>query len=189
MKTLIVVDAQNDFFPGGALPVNTAAKIVPTVTQLLDKMDLVVWTKDWHPNCHCSFKENGGPWPAHCVQGSEGARIVPALEALIHLGGDGPYIVNKGKSHDADSYSAFYDDNGITTGLTDFLRNKGADLLHICGVATEYCVKFTALDAIKDGFSVALIEQGIAGLGEESSQKAIDEVLEAGGILVTDIGR
>lgn len=194
MKTLILVDIQNDFLPGGALAVPDGDAIVPVVNRLLPRYDLVVATQDWHPADHGSFAANhpgrspfeqidlnGLPqtlWPAHCMQNTGGACFAPSLDTRRIA-----RIFPKGTDPRVDSYSGLFD-NGrrSATGLGDWLRRQGADELHICGLATDYCVKFTALDAIAEGFRVALITDACRGidLPKGNIDAALTEMKDAG---------
>lgn len=194
MRALILVDIQNDFVTGGALAVNEGEQIVPVVNKILAKFDLVVATQDWHPQNHGSFAANhkgkkigdivdlAGTdqylWPVHCVQNSNGAQFHSGLDtSQIDT------VFQKGTDPTIDSYSGFFD-NGHkkSTGLADFLKEKGVKELFICGLATDYCVKFTTLDAINEGFSTTLIEDACRGvnLSPEDSDNAIAEMQSAG---------
>lgn len=176
MRALVLVDIQNDFVPGGALPVSEGDRIVPVVNRLQPCFDLVVATQDWHPPEHGSFASNhpgrnpgevielhGLPqilWPAHCVQHSPGADFVAGLERDRWEG-----IFQKGTDPAIDSYSGFFD-NGHrkATGLGDGLRERGVAEVFIAGLATDYCVKFTALDARELGFRTHLITDACRGV-------------------------
>lgn len=167
-KALILVDLQNDFLPGGALAVPGGDEVIPLANRLMDDFGLVVATQDWHPPDHGSFAANhpgrqvfetidlhGLPqtlWPVHCVQGTAGADFAPGLETS-RIG----RIFRKGTRPDIDSYSGFHD-NGHrqSTGLAGWLREQGVREVTVCGLATDYCVKFTALDALAEGFAVTL---------------------------------
>jgi nicotinamidase/pyrazinamidase len=199
MKALIIVDVQNDFLPGGALAVSEADAIVPTINRLMPRFDHVIATQDWHPANHGSFAANhpgrkpgeviqlGGLtqilWPVHCVQGTRGAQFAGHLNthAIQH-------VVQKGCDANIDSYSGFFD-NGHrkSTGLADYLRAAGVDEVFICGVATDYCVKFTALDAVQLGFKVSLIVDACCGvnLHPEDVGNSIEEMRTAGVKVIT----
>ena len=194
MNALILVDIQNDFVPGGALAVPEGDAIVPLVNRLQPRFDLVVATQDWHPADHGSFAANcpgrqpgevidlqGLPqilWPAHCVQGTPGADFVPGLNRerwdRVFVKGTDPAI---------DSYSGFFD-NGHrqATGLGEYLREKGVTDVYVVGLATDYCVKFTALDALQLGFRVHLIEDACRGVNLQPGDvdRAIAEMRGAG---------
>lgn len=178
MKTLIVVDAQNDFMPGGTLPVTDSDKIVPEINEIRKEFDLVIFTKDWHPAKHCSFKENGGIWPVHCVQSTNGSALHRDLAIKPE-----DKIIMKGTDLTVDSYSAFYDnERKHKTELTDFLKSKGVKKVAIAGLATDYCVKFTALDAVSEGFQVALYLPACRGvdINPGDVNKALEEMRKAG---------
>jgi nicotinamidase/pyrazinamidase len=194
MKALIIVDVQNDFCPGGALAVADGDAIVPVINSLHGKFDLVVATQDWHPPDHASFASNhanrtigelininGHPqvlWPDHCVQGSEGAALRADLDQSKIA-----KVFQKGQNREVDSYSGFFD-NGhqIATGLGDYLNEAKVDEVYLCGLATDYCVKFTALDARMLGFETVLVTDACRGvnLQADDSEKAIAEMREAG---------
>jgi nicotinamidase/pyrazinamidase len=146
MEALVIVDVQNDFCPGGALAVADGDAVVPEVNALAARVPFVVATRDWHPPDHGSFRERGGIWPAHCVAGTDGAELHPGVErSRIDT------IVDKGQSVDSDGYSGFE-----ATGLERTLRAHGVDRVHIAGLALDYCVRATALDARRAGFAVTL---------------------------------
>ncbi|NLE01137.1 MAG: bifunctional nicotinamidase/pyrazinamidase [Fibrobacter sp.] len=177
MRALIIVDVQYDFMPGGALGVSQGDVIATPINRVRDRFDFVVFTQDWHPADHCSFKVNGGMWPVHCVQGSKGAEI----DARILR--DGDMIVKKGVNQDIDSYSGFWDnERKHKTGLDDLLKSKNIDTVYICGLATDYCVKFTALDAVDAGYRVFLIKDACRGVEVTpgDSERAVAEMLNAG---------
>lgn len=170
MKTVVIVDPQIDFMPGGALSVPDGDKIVPVINSVLKSFDLVVATQDWHPGSHRSFASNhsgrepfsetilnGLPqvlWPDHCVQGSSGAQFHPGLDLRPVEA-----IFRKGMNPEIDSYSGFYD-NGrrVSTGLAGYLREKGVTEIHFCGLAADICVLYTIRDAVREGFSALLID-------------------------------
>ncbi len=175
---LIVVDLQNDFMPWGALPVPGADLIIPVVNDYLENFKKVgapvFATRDWHPENHISFKENGGLWPRHCVQWSKGSQFPESLK----LPKDS-FIINKGDRPELEAYSAFQG-----TVLNDLLKERGVKRVFICGVATDYCVFNTALGAINLGYFVFVLEDGVKGVSEESSRKALDKLLKRGAVLV-----
>jgi len=176
MRALILVDIQNDFLPGGALPVPDGDKVIPLINRLQAAFPLVVATQDWHPANHGSFTANHPGkkvleqidlnglrqtlWPVHCVQGTAGAELAPDLQrARIAK------IFPKGTDAGIDSYSGFFD-NGHRrgTGLGEWLRAHGATEVFVCGLATDYCVKFTALDAAQLGFKTSFIADASRGV-------------------------
>lgn len=176
MKALLVVDIQNDFCPGGALAVPDGDTIVPTVNKLIDQFDTVIQTQDWHPAGHHSFASSHDGkdpydtvemdygtqvlWPNHCVQGSEGAEFHPDLNTTKTQ-----VIIRKGFRKSIDSYSTFYEnDNETPTGLTGYLRDRGITDLYTVGLATDFCVKWSILDGIKEGFSMYIVEDAVKGI-------------------------
>jgi nicotinamidase/pyrazinamidase len=193
-KALILVDVQNDFIPGGALAVPEGDLIVPVANQMMKKFDLVVATQDWHPPDHGSFASrypgkkpgefvnlNGLEqilWPDHCVAHTQGAAFVSGLDV------DGiAHVVKKGMDKGVDSYSGFFDnDHRKSTGLGEYLRDQEVDQVAIVGLATEYCVKFTALDARRLGFETRLIREGVRGveLNPGDCEKAFTAMRDAG---------
>ncbi|HUH04308.1 MAG TPA: bifunctional nicotinamidase/pyrazinamidase [Kofleriaceae bacterium] len=194
MKALILVDIQNDFCPGGALEVAHGDEVVPVANELVGRFELVVATQDWHPADHGSFAANHPGkqpyevielhglsqvlWPVHCVQGSRGAAFVEALDTSAIT-----KVFQKGTDPTVDSYSGFHD-NGRrkATGIGDYLRERGVDQVYVMGLATDYCVKFTALDAVSEGFDTFLIEDGCRGveLQPGDSESAVAEMRDAG---------
>lgn len=198
MDALVLVDIQNDFLPGGALAVPQGDQVVPVANELMTRFELVVATQDWHPAGHGSFAsqhagravgdvvELGGLdqilWPDHCVQGTPGAELAPGLHAS-RIG----RIIHKGIDHGIDSYSTFFD-NGHqrATDLEPYLREHGVDSVYLLGLATDYCVKFSALDALQLGFAVYLVTDGCRGvdLNAGDVEAALREVAEAGAQLV-----
>ena len=185
MKALILVDIQNDFLPGGALAVPEGDKIIPVVNRLLAAFPLVVATQDWHPANHGSFAANhpgkqpyeqidlnGLPqtlWPVHCVQGTPGAELAKGLdrERLAK-------ISPKGTAAGIDSYSGLFD-NGRrqSTGLGEWLQARGVTEVFVCGLATDYCVKFTALDAAQMGFTTSFIADASRGVNLRPNDVAV----------------
>jgi nicotinamidase-related amidase len=169
---LIIVDVQNDFCPGGALAVPHGDEVVAPINRLLQYPWLAVATKDWHPAEHCSFQAQGGPWPPHCVQRTAGAELHPELDTA-HI----QVIITKGSRPDRDAYSGF---DG--TNLTNLLREKGVSRVVVCGLATDYCVRATAQDALKEGFEVLVPEDAIRGVevNPGDCQRAVEELKTAG---------
>jgi len=194
MKALILVDIQNDFVTGGALAVPEGETIIPTVNQLQKHFELIIATKDWHPEEHGSFAANHSDkqpgeridlhgleqvlWPIHCVQDTEGAEFVAELDtSKVDM------IFVKGTDETIDSYSGFFD-NGHrkSTGLGQYLKAKQVTEVYVVGLATDYCVKFTALDALELGFETYLIEDASKGvnLAEGDVEKAVAEMRKKG---------
>jgi len=175
MKALIVVDLQYDFMPGGSLPVPEGDKIYQQINTIRDSFDLVVFTSDWHPANHCSFKENGGIWPVHCVQYTEGAQI----DKRVIRNND--IVITKGVNQDVDSYSGFWDnERKHKTDLDSILLMRKIDTVYVCGLATDYCVKFTALDAKELGYNTYVITDACKGVNMNPGdvEKAIKEMKE-----------
>jgi nicotinamidase-related amidase len=175
---LIVVDFQNDFTPGGALAVAHGDEIAGAINELSRSggFDLVVATRDWHPPDHASFAAQGGPWPEHCVAGSPGAELHPALDRSgIDL------IVDKGQDRTTEGYSGFEG-----TDLAAMLRERQIDEVLICGLATDYCVKHTALDALHAGLRVSVAERAVRGVEVTPGDcaRALDELRQAGALVV-----
>jgi nicotinamidase/pyrazinamidase len=144
MQALIVVDVQNDFCPGGALAVPDGDAVVEVVNRLASDASFVVATRDWHPPDHGSFAAQGGPWPVHCVRDTPGAQIHPGID-IGHIDA----VVDKGQERDREGYSGFED-----TDLERLLRERGVETVDVAGLALDYCVKATALDARRAGFAV-----------------------------------
>ena len=198
MDALLVVDIQNDFLPGGALGVPDGDKVIPVINRLMECFALVLATQDWHPADHGSFAANHPNrrpgevidlhglmqvlWPVHCVQGSPGADFSAQLRTeRIRK------VFQKGIDPDIDSYSGFFD-NGRkrSTGLVDYLRDQEVSGLFICGLATDYCVRFSTLDSIGSGFRTMVIEDACRGvdLKPGDSAAAIAEIRKAGAAIV-----
>lgn len=168
---LIIVDMQNDFMPGGALPVPDGDKIVDSLNRYIDlfsqKGSPVYFTRDWHPEDHISFKGYGGIWPPHCVQNTEGAQFHPELK----IPSDNKFIISKGVSREFDAYSGFQG-----TVLDDLLKERGIKRIFVGGVATDYCVKNTVLGGLNLGYQVFVLEDGIKGVdvNEGDSERAVE---------------
>jgi nicotinamidase/pyrazinamidase len=199
MKALLLIDLQNDFCPGGALAVEEGNLLIPIANELMPRFEMVLATQDWHPANHGSFAANHPwrkpgqvidlnglsqvLWPIHCVQESFGAEFVPTL----HTSGIHKVFV-KGTDPEIDSYSGFFD-NGHrkATGLGDYLKEQGVDELYVMGIATDYCVKFTVLDALELGFKVNLIQDACRGVNLQPGdvERAVVEMTSKGAALVT----
>jgi len=194
MNALILTDLQNDFCPGGPLAVPQGDEVVAVANRLQPHFDLVVATQDWHPASHDSFAANHPGkvpgdvidlhglqqrlWPVHCVQGTFGAELHANLDRQRIA-----RVFQKGTDPGIDSYSAFFDNaHRKATGLGDYLKHRGIVDLYVCGLATDYCVKFTALDAVDLGFRTRLIEDACRGVDLEPGdvQRAIDELRTRG---------
>jgi nicotinamidase/pyrazinamidase len=177
-RALVVVDYQNDFAsPDGALSVTGGDAIAGRINELMRSgdHDLVVATRDWHPADHGSFTEQGGIWPVHCVQDTAGAELHPDLDAAAV-----DEIVDKGQERTTDGYSGF---DG--TRLADLLRERGIDQVTVVGLATDYCVKHTALEALKEGFAVTVDTTAVRGVDVEAgdSDRALAEMRAAGAVM------
>lgn len=179
--TLIVVDMQRDFMPGGALPVPEGDTLVPRLNEYIELFSEkglpVFFTRDWHPPDHISFKEQGGLWPPHCVQHTEGALFHPDLSVPQ----DNRFIISKGTSRDFDAYSGFQG-----TILDNLLKERGIKRVFVGGVATDYCVRNTVLGAINLGYQAFLLLDGIKGVDvrQGDSERAIEEMLHNGAVAV-----
>ena len=198
-RALIVVDLQNDFCPGGALAVSHGDEIVPIINDLMarEHFDLIVATQDWHPANHLSFASQHGKtpgemielngqtqvlWPDHCVERTPGAELVSELETSRIA-----RIFQKGQKREVDSYSGFFDnDHQTETGLGGYLKTENVDEVFVCGLATDYCVKYSALDAKALGFATHLIEDASRGVNLQSDdvEKAVQEMKDAGVLVV-----
>ena len=177
---LIVVDMQNDFCPGGALGVAGGDLLAPALARAAEGVGTVVATRDRHPADHVSFTARGGPWPPHCVAGSGGAEVHPALpDELVTL------KLRKGTGLDIDSYSGFRDDAGSGTGLAGFLRERGIERLYVCGLARDYCVRATAIDGARAGFRVAIVDD-LTRAVDPSSRARVDHELSEAGVSVIE---
>jgi nicotinamidase/pyrazinamidase len=189
MDALLIVDFQNDFTPGGALGVAGGDEIAAPINALANRFDLVVATRDWHPPDHGSFEgvevdpdkwegtDPPGIWPVHCVAGTEGAELHPALQrAKVDV------IVDKGQSPQSQGYSGFQN-----TELATLLKERGVGRLFVTGLATDYCVKNSVLDAIREGFSVAVVEDAIRAVDVKpgDGKRALTEMRDAGAEIVS----
>lgn len=174
---LIIVDVQNDFCPGGALPVPNGDDVVDPINVIMPYFAFVVATQDWHPQNHVSFKDRGGPWPPHCVSGTWGAELHPGLK----MEGISEFV-RKGSDPDKEAYSGF---DG--TGLAEILRSRGIERVFVCGLATDYCVKATVLDSIKNGFKTYVVVDATRAVDVNpgDGEKALEEMRRAGAILIS----
>lgn len=198
MKALLIVDLQKDFLPGGALAVPKGDEIIPIINQLLSlPFDLIVATKDWHPSDHGSFADNYNKkpgehvtlsgldqilWPRHCVQGSEGSNFAPNWNVT-----QVDKIVYKGTEKDIDSYSTFFDNGHLkSTGLEDYLKERGITEIFIVGLATDYCVKYSVMDALKLGFKTYVIIDACRGvnLQPNDTKEALQLIARMGATLI-----
>lgn len=196
MNALILVDIQNDFIPGGSLAVPAGDQIIPLVNELQQSFELVVATQDWHPKNHKSFASSHTGkkpfekiqlhgldqvlWPEHCIQGTFGAEISGKLN-LNNV----EAIFRKGMDPEIDSYSGFYD-NGYkrSTGLAGYLRERKVTKVYVCGLAADYCVFYTAKDALKENFETYIIEDATRAIDSEGFEKAKNDILTSGGQVI-----
>ena len=183
-SALLVVDVQNDFCPGGSLAVSEGDKVVPELNRWISAFKAarrpVAYTRDWHPPDHCSFREQGGPWPVHCVQGTRGVEFHPDLKI------DGP-VFSKAFHSNEEAYSGFggfLDEDGrITTlSLADWLRRQGVRHVYVGGLTTDYCVLTTTLDARKEGFEVTVLASATRAVNVNpgDGERAFQRMREAG---------
>ncbi|GHC52179.1 bifunctional nicotinamidase/pyrazinamidase [Neogemmobacter tilapiae] len=195
-EALIVIDIQNDFCPGGSLAVAGGDQIIEAVNALMDEFSCVVLTQDWHPADHTSFADNHpgaapfsltempyGPqvlWPRHCVQGSKGAEFHPALRT-----DPAQLIIRKGFRAGIDSYSAFFENDKVTaTGLDSYLRNRGISHVTLVGLALDYCVAYSAVDAAKLGYGVTVLESACRAIDLNGSlENARNEMIDVAVVL------
>ncbi|MFT2009525.1 bifunctional nicotinamidase/pyrazinamidase [Pontibacter sp. 13R65] len=196
MKALLLIDIQNDFLPDGALAVPAGDQVISIANQLQQHFDLVVATQDWHPANHKSFaSQHAGKnvfdviqlqgleqvlWPDHCVQGTAGAEFSEELQ--LH---QVEAIFRKGMVPGVDSYSGFYDNGHLkSTGLTDYLRGKEVQEVYVAGLAGDYCVYFTAKDALQEGFRTFVIEDACRPISQEGFERAKADIVAKGGKVV-----
>jgi nicotinamidase/pyrazinamidase len=183
---LLVVDVQNDFCRGGALAVPDGDRVVDALNQYIDNAVArgvtVYASRDWHPPVTSHFKSQGGPWPAHCVQGSDGARFHPDL----HLPSSA-IVITKGESPDSAGYSAFEGHTPAGKSFLADLRERGINRLVVGGLATDYCVKHSVLDALSAGLQVTILEDAIAGVDPEGSSSALSQMRDGGAQSLTGV--
>ena len=171
-RALLIIDFQNDFTPGGALAVAGGDEIAEPIKRLAPAFDIVAATRDWHPPDHASFDTEGGPWPAHCVQGTPGAELVPAMSD-VRLDA----MVDVGRDREDEGYSGFENSE-----LARFLHEAGVDEVYVCGLATDYCVRASAIDACREGFDVTVVEDAIRPVEvvPGDGERALAEMRDAG---------
>lgn len=178
---LLVVDVQRDFCPGGSLPVPGGDEIVPVINSITPMFGRWVYTRDWHPPNHISFSASpeyrDGSWPPHCVQGTPGANWCEDLEIPMNA-----ILLSKGDNPSCEAYSAFENEH---LDLAEFLRARKVERLFVVGLATEYCVHKTVLDALRAGFKVYVIEDAVRGISPEGSAAALAELERAGAVLIS----
>jgi nicotinamidase/pyrazinamidase len=173
---LIAVDVQGDFLPGGSLAVRNGGEVIAPLVALARSVDVVVATRDFHPAAHCSFVAQGGPWPPHCVIGTTGALITPGVDAIAQL------VVSKGMDPNVEAYSGF---DG--TGLADILRGLDVVNVLIGGLATDYCVRATALAAQREGFITTVVADAIRAVAVNpgDGERALEEMRQVGVSITT----
>ncbi len=193
-EALIIIDVQNDFCPGGALAVPGGDEIIPDINALSEDFSAVILTQDWHPANHRSFaSQHSGKapfetvempygtqvlWPDHCVQGSQGARFHPGLNT-----NRADLIIRKGFRREIDSYSAFFENDRLTpTGLEGYLKTRGIDTLVLVGLATDFCVNYSAVDAARLGFAVTVREDLCRGIDMDGSLSAARRAMTQAGV-------
>lgn len=197
MKALLIVDVQNDFCPGGALAVPDGDKVVPVINHLIDHFDTIIQTQDWHPKNHSSFASSHPEknlydvvemkygtqvlWPDHCVQGTKGADFHPDLKT-----DKTQVIIRKGFRREIDSYSTFFEnDHKTTTGLAGYLKERGITDLYAVGLATDFCVKWSVIDGIDEGFNMHIVEDAVAGIDLDGSLEQAWKEMKEKGVIVT----
>jgi nicotinamidase/pyrazinamidase len=176
-KALLIIDFQNDFTAGGALAVPEGDEIAGPVKRLAEHFDFIAATRDWHPPDHASFETQGGPWPIHCVRGTHGADFHPAMNDIRP-----DAIVDVGKGRDDEGYSGFE-----KSDLARILRDNEVNELYVCGLATDYCVRASAIDACSEGFDVTVVEDAVRGVevNPGDSERAFQEMRDAGARIAT----
>ncbi|WP_048645078.1 bifunctional nicotinamidase/pyrazinamidase [Nitratireductor soli] len=193
-EALIVIDVQNDFCPGGALAVTDGDQVVPVINRLIQRFEHVVLTQDWHPAGHSSFASShpgatpfetvdmpyGAQtlWPDHCVQGTKGATFHAGLEWTR-----AELVIRKGFRQAIDSYSAFFEnDHETPTGLAGYLRERGISRLTLAGLATDFCVAYSAIDARRQGFEASVVLEGCRGIDLDGSMAAMTAKMREAGV-------
>jgi nicotinamidase/pyrazinamidase len=176
-RALLIIDFQNDFTSGGALEVPGGDEIGEPVQRLASEFDHVFATRDWHPPDHASFETEGGPWPVHCVQGTHGAELHPAMRDI-----EIDAIVDVGRERHDQGYSGFE-----KSKLADLLRERGVEKVAVVGLATDYCVRASAIDACREGFDTIVVTDAIRAVDVNpgDGQRALEEMQEAGAKLAT----
>ena len=176
-SALLIIDFQNDFTSGGALAVAEGDEIAEPVKRLAKQFDHVFATRDWHPPDHSSFETEGGPWPVHCVQGTEGAELHPAMRDI-----EVEELVDVGVEREDQGYSGFE-----KSKLADLLRERDVDEVAVVGLATDYCVRASAIDAAREGFDTSVVTDAIRAVNVNpgDGERALNDMREAGAKLVT----
>jgi nicotinamidase/pyrazinamidase len=176
-NALLIIDFQNDFTSGGALEVPEGDEIAEPVKRLAKEFDYVFATRDWHPTDHSSFETEGGPWPVHCVQGTHGAELHPAMRDI-----EVEEIVDVGAEREDQGYSGFE-----KSKLAELLRERDVDEVAVVGLATDYCVRASAIDAVREGFDTSVVTDAIRAVDVNpgDGERALEDMREAGAKLVT----
>jgi nicotinamidase/pyrazinamidase len=176
-RALLIIDFQNDFTPGGALAVPGGDEIAGPIKDVAPAFDFIAATRDWHPLDHASFETEGGPWPVHCVQGSPGAELHPAM-ANIRVDA----LVDVGRDRNDEGYSGFE-----KSDLARILRDAGVEEVYVCGLATDYCVRASTIDACREGFDVTVLEDAVRAVDVQpgDGDRALAEMGEAGARIAT----
>jgi nicotinamidase/pyrazinamidase len=176
-KALLIIDFQNDFTSGGALAVPDGDAIAEPVKRLAEHFDVIAATRDWHPPDHASFEAQGGPWPVHCVRGTHGAKFHPAMRG-IKL--DAVFDVGQGR--DDEGYSGFENSD-----LARVMREHDVDEVYVCGLATDYCVRASTIDACREGFDVTVVKDAVRAVevNEGDGERAFQDMREAGAEVAT----
>jgi nicotinamidase/pyrazinamidase len=171
-KALLIIDFQNDFTPGGALAVAGGDEIAGPIRRLADDVDVIVATRDWHPPDHASFETEGGPWPVHCVQGTPGAELHGSIQDLELAA-----VVDVGREREDEGYSGFE-----KSDLASILRGHDVEEVYVAGLATDYCVRASAIDACREGFEVTVVADAVRGVEVQpgDSERALEDMREAG---------
>lgn len=200
MNALLIVDLQNDFCEGGALEVPGGSTIIPVINQLVERFDTVIQTQDWHPAGHSSFASTHSGkepydtiemdygtqvlWPDHCIQGTKGAEFHTDL-----VTNKSQVIIRKGFRPAVDSYSTFYENDHTTkTGLTGYLKDRGITDLYTVGLAADFCVKWSVLDGIKEGFTMHIVKDAVKGIDLDGSLEAAWKEMKEAGVNVVESG-
>jgi nicotinamidase/pyrazinamidase len=176
-EALLIIDFQNDFTSGGALEVPEGDEIAEPVRKLAERLDVVMATRDWHPPDHASFETEGGPWPVHCVRDTHGAEFHPAMEEI-----EIDEVVDVGRAREDEGYSGFENSE-----LANLLRERSVDKVYVTGLATDYCVRASAIDAAKEGFDVTVVEDAIRAVNvtPDDGERALADMREAGAKVAT----
>ena len=176
-EALLIIDFQNDFTSGGALEVPEGDEIAEPVKRLADRFEIVMATRDWHPPDHASFVTQGGPWPVHCVRGTPGAEFHPAMDQVAL-----DEVVDVGREREDEGYSGFE-----KSELANLLRERGVDRVFVTGLATDYCVRASAIDACREGFDTTVVGDAIraVNVNPDDGERAIEDMKQAGANVAT----